>query len=108
METTNIISYPRHELHTVDLSQRVIKTQVMVPSSRSSVCLRIDPKMYTREEERKGRYRGKGYAQSKNWCSRNTLEVQWLGLGTFTAMAQVQAPVRELKSYKPVVQPKKL
>ena len=28
--------------------------------------------------------------------------VQWLGLGTFTAMAWVQSLVRELRSYKPL------
>ena len=28
----------------------------------------------------------------------NSLAVQWLGLGTFTAMAQVQSLVRELRS----------
>ena len=27
--------------------------------------------------------------------------VQWLGLGTFTAVAQIQSQVRELRSYKP-------
>ena len=30
----------------------------------------------------------------------NSLVVQWLGLGTATAMAQVQSLVRELRSYK--------
>ena len=31
----------------------------------------------------------------------NSLAVQWLGLGTFTAVAQVQSLVRELRSRKP-------
>ena len=30
----------------------------------------------------------------------NFLAVQWLGLGAFTAVAQVQSPVRELRSCK--------
>ena len=30
----------------------------------------------------------------------NFLAVQWLELGTFTAVTQVQSPVKELKSYK--------
>ena len=32
---------------------------------------------------------------------RNSLAVQWLGLGAFTAMARVQSLVRELTSRKP-------
>ena len=31
----------------------------------------------------------------------NSLAVQWLGLGTFTASAQIQSLVRELRSCKP-------
>ena len=31
---------------------------------------------------------------------RNSLAVQWLGLGAFTAMTRVQSLVRELKSRK--------
>ena len=31
----------------------------------------------------------------------NSLAVQWLGLGAFTAVAQVQSLVRELRSRKP-------
>ena len=31
----------------------------------------------------------------------NFLAVQWLGLGTFTSVAQVQSLVRELRSCKP-------
>ena len=31
----------------------------------------------------------------------NSLAVQWLGLGAFTAVAQVQSLVRELRSCKP-------
>ena len=30
-----------------------------------------------------------------------SLAIQWLGLGTFTAMAWVQPLVKELRSYKP-------
>ena len=33
--------------------------------------------------------------------------VQWLGLGVFTAMAQVQPLVRELRSHKPAMWQKK-
>ena len=31
----------------------------------------------------------------------NSLAVQWLGLGTFTAVAQVQSLVGEIRSCKP-------
>ena len=37
----------------------------------------------------------------------NSLAVQWLGLGTFTAMAQVQSLVRELRSCKLCIVAKK-
>ena len=37
----------------------------------------------------------------KNSPLGNSLEVQWLGLGAFTAVAQVQSLVGELRSCKP-------
>ena len=37
----------------------------------------------------------------------NSLVAQWLGLGAFTAVAQVQSLVRELKSYPPFLPKKK-
>ena len=37
----------------------------------------------------------------------NSLAVQWLGLGAFTAGAQVQSLVRELRSHRPHIQSKK-
>ena len=37
----------------------------------------------------------------------NSLVVQWLGIGTLTAGAQVQSPVKELKSYTPLGEAKK-
>ena len=36
----------------------------------------------------------------KTTSPRNSLEVQWLGLSAFTAGAQVQSLVRELRSHK--------
>ena len=36
----------------------------------------------------------------------NSLAVQWLGLGTFTAVARVQSLVGELRSHKPCHGPK--
>ena len=40
--------------------------------------------------------------------SRNSLTFQWLGLGTFTTVAQVQSLVRELRSHKPFGQKKQV
>ena len=37
----------------------------------------------------------------------NSMLVQWLGLGVFTAMARVQPLVRGLRSHKPAMWPKK-
>ena len=37
----------------------------------------------------------------------NSMLVQWLGLGVFTAMARVQPLVRGLRSHKPAMLPKK-
>ena len=39
--------------------------------------------------------------KSKTQHQGNSLAVQWLGLGTFTARAWVQSLVRELRSHKP-------
>ena len=37
----------------------------------------------------------------------NSLVAQWLGLGAFTSVAQVQSLVRKLKSYPPLLPKKK-
>ena len=47
------------------------------------------------------------HVHSKNSEVGNSLVVQWLGLGTFTARAQVRSLVRELKSCKPCSAAKK-
>ena len=39
----------------------------------------------------------------KNKETGNFLTVQWLGLGAFTAVAQVQSLVGELRSHKPCI-----
>ena len=45
----------------------------------------------------------------KNWLQiGSSLAVQWLGLGAFTAVAQVQSLVEELRSHKPLGEKKKL
>ena len=41
------------------------------------------------------------FSYVKNIFCRELLEVQWLGLGTFTVVAQIQSLVRELRSSKP-------
>ena len=41
------------------------------------------------------------HSSFKNVNIGNSLVVQWLGLGIFTAVAQVQSLVRELRSHKP-------
>lgn len=43
----------------------------------------------------------------KEWRKENSPEVQWLGLGTFTARARIWSLVRELKSNKPLRPAKK-
>ena len=46
-------------------------------------------------------------ALKKKNLTGNSLAVQWLGLGTFTAGAQVQSLIGELRSTNLVVRPKK-
>ena len=45
--------------------------------------------------------------KSKHLQTGNSLVVQWLGLCAFTARAQVQSLVRELRSHKPLGAAKK-
>ena len=52
-------------------------------------------------------FRRRGPLPAQEWLLGNSLAVQWLGLGAFTAGAQVQSLVGKLRSCKPCGMAKK-